>query len=98
MLFQRPSAGKPAVANGDRVHVLFRVCDTGVGFDATQLERLFAVFTQGDESDTRRFGGLGAGLAIAHRLVAHLGGRLTAENRAGGGAVFAFTVPLGRAA
>ena len=90
--------GKPAVANGDRVQVLFRICDTGVGFDATQLERLFAAFTQGDESDTRRFGGLGAGLAIAHRLVAHLGGRLTAENRAGGGAVFAFTVPLGRAA
>ncbi len=89
---------QPSAAPTDDVAVRFRISDTGVGFDAAQLERLFAAFTQGDESDTRRFSGLGAGLAIAQRQVARLGGRLAAENRPGGGAVFEFTVALVRTA
>ena len=92
------AAAAAGAASNDLVKVRFRVCDTGVGFDAAQLERLFAAFTQGDESDTRRFGGLGAGLAIAHRLVAWMGGRLSAENRPGGGAVFEFSIALAREA
>jgi len=89
---------EPTAAPSDGILVRFRVSDTGVGFDPAHLDRLFTAFTQGDESDTRRFGGLGAGLAIAHRLVDRLGGKLTAENQAQGGAVFQFAVPLARAA
>ena len=82
----------------DGLRVRFRVSDTGVRLAPAHLDRLVTAFTQGDESDTRRFGGLGAGLAIAHRLVDRLGGKLTAENQAQGGAVFQFAVPLARAA
>ncbi|MCS7033299.1 MAG: ATP-binding protein, partial [Phycisphaerae bacterium] len=40
---------------GSMLH--FDVIDTGVGMDDSQRARLFAPFTQGDESTTRRFGG-----------------------------------------
>ena len=38
--------------------------------------------------------GAGLGLAIAHAMVQAHGGRIWATNRPGGGAVFAFTLPL----
>ena len=38
--------------------------------------------------------GTGLGLSIARTIVEAYGGRIWAENRAGGGAVFRFTMPL----
>jgi signal transduction histidine kinase/CheY-like chemotaxis protein len=59
---------------GDQVAI--DVIDTGEGMDAALLERLFAPFQQRDASSTRRQGGLGLGLAIAHHLVCLHGGRI----------------------
>jgi signal transduction histidine kinase len=44
------------------------VADSGIGIDAAALPRLFADFTQADESTTRRYGGAGLGLSIAREF------------------------------
>jgi signal transduction histidine kinase/ActR/RegA family two-component response regulator len=70
------------------------VCDTGVGFDASQAERLFTGFEMGDASATREHGGTGLGLAISQRLAMLMGGRIEAWGEPGKGARFTLTAPM----
>ena len=73
---------------------LFRIRDTGVGFDAEQKSRIFVRFQQADGSITRRYGGTGLGLAISTTLVNLMGGALDCESTPGEGAAFWFEIPL----
>jgi signal transduction histidine kinase/ActR/RegA family two-component response regulator len=70
------------------------VCDTGIGFDAAQQARMFETFAQEDDSDTRRFGGAGLGLAVARRLAEALGGTLEARSTPGEGSAFRLAIEL----
>ncbi len=74
----------------DRVRV--SVGDHGPGIMPDVTSGLFSPFYRG--SRLRGPGGTGLGLAVARGLVDAHGGRIWAENRAGGGAVFTFTLPL----
>jgi signal transduction histidine kinase len=67
--------------------------DTGEGIPADSTKRVFDHFWRGDRSRTSETGGAGLGLAIAHGLVEAQGGRIWAENVAGGGARVSFTLP-----
>jgi signal transduction histidine kinase/ActR/RegA family two-component response regulator len=69
------------------------VSDNGIGIEPHILPLLFEPFKQGDSSITRRHGGLGIGLAIAHSLVQMHGGRISARS-AGAGQGASFTVAL----
>ena len=60
--------------------LVVEVADTGMGIDAGAMPNIFNAFEQGDASITRRFGGLGLGLAISRSVVELLGGTLTASS------------------
>lgn len=75
----------------DRIKVA--IADTGIGIDAEMLPRMFRAFEQGEQTRTRRFGGLGLGLSIAKSLMKLHEGTLTAASE-GVGAGAVFTVEL----
>ena len=66
------------------------VADTGRGIAADQLARIFEPFF------TTKSKGIGMGLSISRSIVESHGGRLWAENNAGPGAKFLFTLPIAR--
>jgi two-component system CheB/CheR fusion protein len=71
------------------------VSDTGSGIDPAFLPKIFNRFAQADETTTRRHGGLGLGLAIAHHIVEAHGGSIEASSAGQGkGALFRVTLPL----
>ncbi|MFA7431872.1 MAG: ATP-binding protein, partial [Rhodospirillaceae bacterium] len=71
-----------------------RVTDTGIGVAPDLREAIFGEFIQADDSITRRFGGVGLGLAISRRLAAQLGGTLHLENLAAVGSSFVLDIPV----
>jgi signal transduction histidine kinase/DNA-binding NarL/FixJ family response regulator len=82
---------------GDRPEnhgLLFRVIDTGIGVERQAADKIFRPFTQANSSASRRYGGVGLGLAISHRLVAFMGGTIDVESRPGSGSNFWFLLPL----
>ena len=68
------------------------ISDTGTGIPDDKLKDVFKTFF------TTKPQGTGLGLSIARTIIETYGGRIWAENRLGGGAVFRFTLPLARAA
>jgi len=69
------------------------VCDQGPGIPQDELEVVFDKFIQSSKTKTGA-GGTGLGLAICHEIVTAHNGRIWAENRPEGGAVFSFEIPL----
>jgi PAS domain S-box-containing protein len=84
------SAGRSA---GDPTVVEIAVKDSGVGMSPDEVDAAFTEWTQGDESDTRSFGGLGLGLALVQRVVEHHGGRVVCTTAPGKGSTFAILLP-----
>jgi PAS domain S-box-containing protein len=68
--------------------IRIEVRDTGVGVPGEAQAKLFERFQQADESDTRRFGGLGLGLALTKALVERMGGRIGFLSVEGEGTTF----------
>jgi PAS domain S-box-containing protein len=75
---------------GDRVVV--GVADTGRGFTAGQIERLYQPFTR-FEVEGEAVDGTGIGLVITKRLVELMNGSLHVESQPGAGALFSFDLP-----
>lgn len=72
--------------------VIVSVEDQGPGIVPDEVNKLFEKFYRGRMLTTER--GLGLGLAICRSVIKAHGGRIWAENKPEGGAVFRFTLPL----
>jgi signal transduction histidine kinase len=57
-----------------------RVIDTGIGIEQEKIDKIFNAFEQGQTEITRRFGGLGLGLAISKALVDAHRGKIRVES------------------
>ena len=57
-----------------------RVIDTGIGIEKEAINKIFNAFEQGQAEITRRFGGLGLGLAISKALIAAHGGKISVQS------------------
>ncbi len=67
------------------------IVDHGPGLPSGDEERIFDKFYRAGPALE---GGVGLGLTICRGVIEAHGGRIWAENRPGGGAVFRFTLPL----
>lgn len=71
--------------------IIVEIADRGTGIPAGEEEKIFDKFVRG----TATGGGIGLGLTICRAIIQAHGGRIKAENRRDGGAVFSFSLPLG---
>ncbi|MDJ0692642.1 MAG: ATP-binding protein [Xenococcaceae cyanobacterium MO_188.B32] len=72
-----------------------QVKDTGKGIEPEFLPYVFDRFSQAESSSTRKFGGLGLGLAIVRHLTELHGGTVSADSSGEGqGATFSVKLPL----
>ncbi len=82
-----------ARADTDAHTLSFSVKDTGIGIPEEKQSSIFQSFTQLEETNVRRFGGMGLGLALARRIAVGMGGHLEVDSRAGAGSEFTLVLP-----
>ncbi|MGH8772301.1 MAG: ATP-binding protein, partial [Burkholderiales bacterium] len=80
------------IAQVEREAMRISVADDGPGFASNMEGRVFDKFYRGREQDGRA--GVGLGLTLAKAIIEAHGGSIIAQNRLGGGAEIAFTLPL----
>jgi PAS domain S-box-containing protein len=74
--------------------VQVQVADTGIGIPGDQLDRIFERFYQVDGSTTRKYGGVGLGLALVKSIVEAHGGQITVTSQVGVGTTFTVVLPI----
>ncbi|MBU1248331.1 MAG: PAS domain S-box protein, partial [Proteobacteria bacterium] len=82
--------------SADGLLLRVEVFDTGIGIPENMLASVLDGFSQADQFYSRRFGGLGMGLAMARRIVEILNGTLTLESREGEGTTVRVEMPMTR--
>ena len=75
----------------EQVCLHFSVSDTGIGIPEDKQRLIFNLFSQADQSMSRRFGGTGLGLTISSQLTSMMGGRIWVESETDKGSTFHFT-------
>jgi signal transduction histidine kinase/DNA-binding NarL/FixJ family response regulator len=91
----RTASGKRALLDDETLlQVCVNVEDRGIGFDTSQSPNLFRPFRQSDESNSRRFGGTGIGLATCRHVANLVGGELVFESQMNIGTTFTFRFPV----
>ena len=79
---------------GSRVSLIFEVQDTGIGIAEEHMSEIFKPMFSGDMSYTRKYQGMGMGLATSSGLAALMGGKITCESIHGKGSIFRLFISL----
>lgn len=82
------------LALDDNQRLVFKIQDSGCGIPKDKLQNIFDAFEQVDGSHTRKFGGVGLGLAICQKIVNAFGAKLEVTSELGLGSTFSFSIPL----
>jgi two-component system sensor histidine kinase KdpD len=93
-----PASSIEISAHASNNEIIVAVADRGPGLTPGDEERIFEKFYRarnGRAEATAAERGVGLGLTICRGIIDAHGGRIWAENRADGGAVFRFALPLG---
>lgn len=72
----------------------FEVEDTGPGIPATQQQKVFEPFVQGDLGLSKKYGGTGLGLSICSQLAHLMKGSITLHSEEGQGSTFNMRIPI----
>lgn len=83
--------GQPS---NNKIKLLFKVEDNGIGIPRDKLKDIFQSFTQGESDTTRKFGGTGLGLSIVKQLIELQEGEITVDSEINKGTVFTFYIML----
>jgi PAS domain S-box-containing protein len=78
----------------DEATLMFYVVDSGIGIEPEKQALVFNPFRQVDDSNTRRYGGMGLGLAISKHIVEKLGGKIWINSTPKSGTSVYFTIPF----
>ena len=81
-------------ARDDARQLRLTISDTGIGISKEQMASIFDPFMQAESGLSRRFGGVGLGLAISKRIVSMMGGCIEVESEKGQGSRFIVSVWL----
>ncbi len=73
-------------------YCILSVRDNGIGFDMRFYHKIFKIFQRFQRNED--YPGTGIGLAMVHKAMERMGGRVWAESELGGGAVFFLKLPL----
>ena len=71
----------------------FSVQDTGIGISPEDSEKIFDEFEQANTTFSKKYGGVGLGLALTKKLIELHGGNITVESNLGEGSTFSFFIP-----
>lgn len=75
--------------------LLFTITDTGIGMSEEQMSKVFNIFTQGDNSISRRFSGSGLGLFLSEQLAKVMSGTISVSSQLEHGSTFVLKLPFG---
>ncbi len=93
-----PEGGEIVVTLGlpeiRRDFLVLKVEDSGIGIGEDKLLHIFDRFYQADDSNEKRYGGSGIGLALLKELIDLLGGDIFVESEEGKGTVFYCYLPF----
>jgi len=73
--------------------VCLSIADEGIGISSEHLDRVFECFYQVDGSASRRFGGMGVGLALVWEIIKAHGGTVKVKSNVGEGSRFTIALP-----
>ena len=82
----------PESANDMFSSLKITVADTGIGIPEEDQQKIFNIFEQQDNQNTREFGGAGLGLSISARLAEKLNAEITVQSKVGQGSCFDFLI------
>lgn len=81
-----------AKRQGEKIHLHVR--DYGIGIAKDKLSTIFDTFYQVDSSSTRRYGGMGVGLALVKLILDHHDVTISVESEEGKGSTFSFSLEI----